>query len=138
MFVTRSFLSQLPAPSSTTDTSSKSSASVIFLSSGAALIALPGGSAYSLSKLADLRLASFVAVERPDVHSVAIHPGIVPTDMATDFFKPYAVDTPELAGGVVNWATNAESGFLAGRYISVNVSFPFTSYLPSRASCCYT
>ena len=117
MLVTRSFLSQL-----TTEQKERGGASVINISSGAGLVTLPGSSAYSITKLADLRLTSFLAAESPHVHALAVHPGIVATDMGIDatFFAPYAKDTVELAGSVVNWAVSQEARFLNGRYISVS------------------
>ena len=54
----------------------------------AAIVNLPavyppchGGSAYITSKLAQIRLLEHVAAECPDVFTVAIHPGIVATDL---------------------------------------------------------
>ena len=113
MFVTRSFLSQVKADAK---------ASVIFLTSGAGFIALPGESAYSLTKLIDMRFAAFVAVENPNVRSVAIHPGIVATDMANAnaMFAPYAHDKKELSAGLINWSTSDEAAFMNGRYMSAN------------------
>ena len=118
MLVTRSFLSQLSASQKQTP----GAASIISISSGAGLATLPGGSAYSISKLADLRLINFLTAENPNIHAVAVHPGVVPTDMANnnDFFAPYAKDTKELAGAAVNWALSEEAGFLQGRYVSVS------------------
>ncbi len=109
--VTRSFLSQIK---------SDQSPSVIYLSSGAGLVTIPGSSAYSITKLVDLRLAAFTAAENPDIFVAALHPGIVPTQMTSGFFSPYAKDTPILAGAAVNWLTSEEAGFLRGRYISCN------------------
>ncbi len=118
MLVTRSFLSQLSAEQK----NKKRGASIINISSGAAFATLPGSSAYSISKLAGLRLTTFLAAENPHVHTVAVHPGIVATDMGAnnDFFAPYAKDTVELAGNVVNWTLSTDADFLNGRYVSVS------------------
>lgn len=93
---------------------------IIFLSSGLGLITVPGSSGYSIAKIADLQLASYTAAENPNVTAIAFHPGIVLTDMATDFWKPYALDTPELAGAVSVWLSTPEARFLNGRYMATN------------------
>ena len=58
------------------------------LTSAAAVMVFPGTSAYSLSKLASTQMLAFVAAENPNVTAVAMHPGIVMTDMTLDFFVP--------------------------------------------------
>ena len=93
---------------------------VIVLSSGAGLVVVPGSSAYSITKLVDLRLAEYTAAENPNVTAMAFHPGIVDTEMATAFWKPFAKDTPELAGAVIVWLASEEGKFMNGRYMSTN------------------
>ena len=51
---------------------------------------------------------------------MAFHPGIVNTEMATDFWKPYAKDTPELAGAVAVWLSTPAAKFMTGRYTTTN------------------
>jgi NAD(P)-dependent dehydrogenase (short-subunit alcohol dehydrogenase family) len=111
VLVTRDFLSQLKPGQP---------AHIVYLTSGAGLATLPGGSAYGITKLADIRLAAYVAAEHPHVRVTALHPGIVHTEMASEFFVPYAKDTPALPGSVVNWLTSEEAAFLRGRYITAN------------------
>jgi NAD(P)-dependent dehydrogenase (short-subunit alcohol dehydrogenase family) len=79
-------------------------------------------SAYGISKLAVLQLMTYVAVENPNVVAVALHPGIVATDMLLEMFKPFAHDTPALVGGAAVWlASFMESrDFLSGRYVAAN------------------
>jgi NAD(P)-dependent dehydrogenase (short-subunit alcohol dehydrogenase family) len=93
---------------------------IIFLSSGLGLMTLPGSSGYSITKLSDLQLASYAAAENDNVTAVAIHPGIVLTDMASDFWKQYAKDTPELAGAVCVWLSTPAATFLSGRFTTAN------------------
>lgn len=81
---------------------------------------LPGSSGYSLTKLSDLQLASYAAAENENVTAVAFHPGIVLTDMANDFWKPYALDTAELAGAMCVWLSTPAARFLDGRYTTTN------------------
>jgi len=66
--------------------SRKSGARIVGVSAG--IVNLPavypfcqGASAYITSKLAQIRLLEHVAAECPDVFVVAIHPGIVATDL---------------------------------------------------------
>ena len=44
-------------------------------------VVMPGGSSYSASKAAVVRLMDFVAVENPSVRVVNLHPGVVATEM---------------------------------------------------------
>lgn len=79
-------------------------------------------SSYSLSKLVNLQIQVFVAAEISNVTAVAIHPGIVMTDMAMDMFVPFAKDTPELIGGLGVWLATDQAAFLDGKYIGSNWS----------------
>ncbi|KAH7370582.1 putative oxidoreductase ucpA, partial [Rhexocercosporidium sp. MPI-PUGE-AT-0058] len=96
--------------------------SIVTLSTTAAVMVFPGMSSYSLSKLASMQLQAFIAAENPNVTAVALHPGIVMTDMTLDYFMPYAKDTPELVGGVGVWLATEKAAFLNGRYIESNWS----------------
>jgi NAD(P)-dependent dehydrogenase (short-subunit alcohol dehydrogenase family) len=100
----------------------KKDAHIVYLSSGAGLMVIPGNSAYSITKLADLQIAAYASAENPNVKVVAYHPGIVKTDMVTDGFEPFAKDSPELTGAVVNWLASEQAEFLNGRYTTANVS----------------
>jgi NADP-dependent 3-hydroxy acid dehydrogenase YdfG len=53
------------------------SATLIYLSSGAGLVIVPGSSAYGITKLADLQLAAFASAENSNVTAIAFHSGIV-------------------------------------------------------------
>lgn len=86
----------------------------------------PGSSAYSLSKLVNLQMAAYVASEsqlstaKKNVTSVALHPGIVRTDMTLDSFKKFSLDTPELVGGVAVWLATDKARFMNGRVMNSN------------------
>jgi NAD(P)-dependent dehydrogenase (short-subunit alcohol dehydrogenase family) len=97
-------------------------AHLLYASSGAAFAIIPGSSAYNITKLVDLQLASFAAAENPNLTAIAFHPGIVLTDMVdgAPFFKHFAKDTPQLAGAAVNWLASENAKFLTGRYITAN------------------
>jgi NAD(P)-dependent dehydrogenase (short-subunit alcohol dehydrogenase family) len=113
--MTQSFLKQLPAPDAP--------ARIVTLTTGAAYEVFPALSAYGISKLAAFELMTYVAAENPNVVAVALHPGVVNTEMTTDSFKKFALDTPELVGGVGVWLASWEGvdvGFLSGRFVSAN------------------
>lgn len=113
--MTQSFLKQLPSPSTP--------ARIITLTTGAAYEVFPSLSAYGISKLAVLELMTYVAAENPNVFAVALHPGIVDTEMTLATFRRFALDTPDLVGGVGVWLAGWEGvdrSFLGGRFVSVN------------------
>ena len=96
---------------------------IISLSSGHVTTNLPGGnSGYGVSKLAAAYLQSYVAVEYPNVAAVSMAPGMVASDMTKDNFRRFALDTPELSGGVAVWLATDAATFLSGKYIDVNWS----------------
>lgn len=95
---------------------------VINLTTGAAHSVFPNLSAYSLSKLVALQLVSFITAENPNVNAIALHPGMVPTDMMIETFRKFAHDTPELVGGVGVWLATEDAAFLTGRYVAANWS----------------
>jgi NAD(P)-dependent dehydrogenase (short-subunit alcohol dehydrogenase family) len=113
--MTQSFLKQLPTP----DTPAR----IVTLTTSAAYQIFPALSAYGTSKLAAFELMTYVAAENPNVVAVALHPGVVNTEMTIDSFKRFALDTPELVGGVGVWLARWEGAdieFLSGRYVSAN------------------
>jgi hypothetical protein len=44
------------------------------------------------------------------------------TNSVTDAFKRFALDTPELVGGIGVWLATDKARFLSGRFISANWS----------------
>ncbi|KAK9490685.1 hypothetical protein V1508DRAFT_255054 [Lipomyces doorenjongii] len=95
---------------------------IVGVTSGGALMVIPGVSAYSIAKLANVQLSTYISAENPNVTAVAFHPGIVMTDMMTESFEPFAKDTPALAGGVVVWLSTDAASFMDGRYMTTNWS----------------
>ncbi|KAF1847866.1 NAD(P)-binding protein [Cucurbitaria berberidis CBS 394.84] len=113
--MTQSFLKQLPSP--------ETPARIVTLTTGAAYEVFPTFSAYGMSKLAVFELMTYVAVENPNVVAVALHPGMVDTEMMKDMFKKFALDTPELVGGVGVWLAawdGLDRAFLSGRFVTSN------------------
>ncbi|KAF2629210.1 NAD(P)-binding protein [Macroventuria anomochaeta] len=112
---TQQFLKLLPSP--------ETPAKIITLTTGAAYQVFPGLSAYGLSKLAVLELMAYVAIENPNVVATALHPGVVMTDMVKDMFRKFALDKPELVGGIGVWLAGWEGpdrSFLSGRFVASN------------------
>lgn len=98
-------------------------ARIITLTTGAAYLVFPTMSAYGISKLAVLELMAYVAAENPNVVATALHPGVVNTEMTKDVFKRFALDTPELVGGIGVWLAGwegADRSFLSGRFVASN------------------
>lgn len=60
--------------------------SIVTMSTGLAYMAPPGLSAYSISKMATIRLSEYVSIEYPNVAAISLQPGIVKTDMVTGEF----------------------------------------------------
>lgn len=56
---------------------------IVTMSTAIAYMVAPGKSAYSISKMANVRLAEYVAAEYPNVCSISLQPGVVKTDMVT-------------------------------------------------------
>ena len=66
---------------------------------------------------------AYVAAENPNVVATALHPGIVGTEMVKEYFKRFALDTPELVGGIGVWLAGWEGpdrSFLSGRFVAAN------------------
>jgi len=116
---------------------------VIAISSGAALINIPGMSAYSTSKAALNRAIGCLQLEldaegKSGVHLYAVHPGGVKTQMALDFsnihedmekmtpgitdqikgFMHRLVNPPELCGQTCVYLATGKAKELRGRYIN--------------------
>ncbi|TVY18084.1 Short chain dehydrogenase [Lachnellula arida] len=96
--------------------------SIINMTSGMAVLTVHGMSSYSLSKLAALQLQAYVALENPNMIVIALHPGIVMTEMTAGAFEPFAKCTPELVEGLGVWLSTGKAAFLNGRYVSSNWS----------------
>lgn len=108
------------------------------MSSAAASFSLPGMSAYSISKLVEIRLAEFLhagkllslphriqpelmsGIEHSTVRTFAVHPGLVPTDMVVGAFAAQTIDPPELSGGLSLYLSTLRADFLRGKFVSVN------------------
>ncbi|EXJ89422.1 hypothetical protein A1O3_02489 [Capronia epimyces CBS 606.96] len=74
---------------------------------------------YCISKLAVVQLCKQM-VEIPNLVTVALHPGMVMTDIVPEFMSRFARDTPELVGGTAVWLATDRARFMDGRYMSAN------------------
>jgi NAD(P)-dependent dehydrogenase (short-subunit alcohol dehydrogenase family) len=97
---------------------------VVNLSSVAAHLRSPGGSAYQTSKLAVLRFSEFLGVDHgPDgVLAFAVHPGGALTDMGKrlpEQTQKTMTEAPELCADMLVFLTEKRREWLAARYISL-------------------
>jgi len=106
------FIRSLPSPE-------KTPATIINVVSGAWYI-LPQSSGYFISKLAAIQLTTYFAARYPNITAVAVHPGLVATDMMEESFKHFNLDEPALPGGVMVWLATEKARFLSGRVVSAN------------------
>ncbi|KAI9168045.1 Short chain dehydrogenase citE [Paramyrothecium foliicola] len=96
---------------------------IVNLSSIAAHLTSPGGSAYQTSKLALQRFTQFLDVEHGDdgILTFGIHPGGVLTDMGkrlASLREAAVTETPKLAADTIVFLTEKRIEWLAARYIS--------------------
>ncbi|KAL3483883.1 hypothetical protein BJX62DRAFT_249073 [Aspergillus germanicus] len=117
LIATKAFLRKVgTAPSAPT--------TIINLTSGASIGSIPRLSSYSMSKMANTKLAQFLQVEHPTITCVCIDPGVVETSWtdkeALSFLLPLGRDTFELVGAVGVWVASGDKSFLSGRYLSIN------------------
>ena len=98
---------------------------VLSLNTGAALnYPVPSSTSYASSKAALARFNELLAVDVPESEArfVALHPGVVKTDMYDRSPGAHLAPVTEakLTGDWVVWAASREADFLAGRFAWVN------------------
>ncbi|GAW21831.1 hypothetical protein ANO14919_113560 [Xylariales sp. No.14919] len=108
--VTHAFINQLPAH----DTP----ATIVNLTTGAAWKGNPMAPGYSVSKLVAQQLVPAIAPVHPNITAVALHPGLLDTDMLPQAMRRFDRETPELVGGVAVWLSHPHAHFLSGRVIA--------------------
>lgn len=96
---------------------------IVNVSSLAAHLLSPGGSAYQTSKLALLRFTEFLDVDHGSdgILTFAIHPGGVMTDMGKRLPKERhaaLTETPKLCADTLVYLTEKRREWLAARYVS--------------------
>ncbi|KAF2878260.1 hypothetical protein BDV95DRAFT_533525 [Massariosphaeria phaeospora] len=111
------YIATFPPPSDT----SQSTNTIILISSGAALVTMPGESSYSLAKRSVSSMPAFLDGEYPSLRTFALHPGMVYTsEKLPAWFKTIALDTPELAAGTTLYLATERADFLRGGHVQVN------------------
>ncbi|KAI1345444.1 hypothetical protein F5Y01DRAFT_300514 [Xylaria sp. FL0043] len=108
--VTRSFIGQLPT--------SQTPATIINLTTGAAWKGSPMMPGYSISKLVAQQQIPCIAAVYPNITAVALHPGLLDTDMLPQNMRHFDRETPELVGGVAVWLSHSHANFLSGKVIA--------------------
>ncbi|PVF94817.1 NAD(P)-binding protein [Serendipita vermifera] len=78
---------------------------------------IPNVTSYLLSKLPPVKLVQILNAEYENIRAFAFIPGLVPTDMILDAFKPYAIDTAPLSGALSVWLSSPQADFLSGRVV---------------------
>jgi NAD(P)-dependent dehydrogenase (short-subunit alcohol dehydrogenase family) len=97
-------------------------ATIINVSSAGGISIIPNTSNYSLSKLVQIQMQRFVAVENPNITAISLHPGTILTGITKPQFVKFSQDTFALAGGVAVWLATEQAKFMNGRYMGVNWS----------------
>ena len=92
---------------------------IINISSSAAWNEPEPGVGYCMSKLAVVKLGQQMTA-RPNLVTVALHPGTVKTAIMPYYMEKFAQDTPELVGGTAVWLASEQARFMNGRYMSAN------------------
>ncbi|KAL1875089.1 hypothetical protein Plec18167_005759 [Paecilomyces lecythidis] len=110
--VTQQFIKSLPSPSTP--------ATIVNIVTSGAWLVVPFVSGYSISKLGQLQLTTYLAATYPNLTAIAIHPGMLDTDMMHPAFKRFDQNTPELLGGITVWACSKDAHFLTGKAIAAN------------------
>ncbi|KAI1752575.1 hypothetical protein F4782DRAFT_124793 [Xylaria castorea] len=108
--VTRSFINQLPTP--------ETRATIINLTTGASWKGNPMMPGYSVSKLVAQQQIPSIAAVYPNITAVALHPGLLDTDMLPQSMRQFDRETPELVGGLAVWLSHPHAQFLSGRAIA--------------------
>ncbi|KAK0110151.1 hypothetical protein ONS95_002803 [Cadophora gregata] len=111
--MTHHFINYQPNPK-------ESTATVINVCSGRAGFTTAAGSAYNISKLAQQRFTEHLQIELPNLRVFTTMPGIVPTAMQQEAFRPFAKDHADLTGMQALYLVQPRADFLKGSMVCVN------------------
>ncbi|MCJ1247044.1 hypothetical protein MMC30_004255 [Trapelia coarctata] len=107
-------------------TANPTHAAILGVTTGASCLPpamLPGLSAYISSKLAQVKLLEFLAVENPNIFVASLHPGMVDTDMfrkSGGQAEVMPMDKVQLPAHFLVWLASPEAAFLKGRLLWAN------------------
>ncbi|KAK5162812.1 uncharacterized protein LTR77_011184 [Saxophila tyrrhenica] len=93
---------------------------IINLSTSGAPAVFPGMSAYTLAKLVGLQMTAYIAAEYANTTAVALHPGVVRTDMVVPSFVRFAKDSPDLVGSTAVYLCSEQARWLSGCFVNAN------------------
>jgi NAD(P)-dependent dehydrogenase (short-subunit alcohol dehydrogenase family) len=81
----------------------KSGGKLVVMSSSSVLLPLPRAEAYGASKAAVTYLAQTLAITRPDIDVIAVHPGFVTTPLTAknDFPMPFEMSSSDAASRII-------------------------------------
>lgn len=91
----------------------------ITLTSGIAGLTIPGGSSYSIAKLALVRLMEYLDLESPNLKAFCLDPGVVRGIAKLPAFQPFAHDTTDLLGAFQIWLASGKADGCRGGYVHV-------------------
>jgi hypothetical protein len=97
-------------------------ATIINVSSAGGISIMPHTSNYSLSKLVQIQMQRFVAVENPNITAISLHPGTILTGITKPQFVKFSKDSFALAEGVATLLATEQAKSMNGRYMGVNCS----------------
>ncbi|KAA1472423.1 NAD-P-binding protein [Dentipellis sp. KUC8613] len=95
---------------------------LVVMSSVAAQMLWPKGSAYGISKHALGRFVEFCALEHPEMKTFSVHPGGIKTQtsMLNPELEYNMLDTVQLPAATTLHMTSGKCDWLSGRYVSAN------------------
>ncbi len=77
-------------------------------------------SGYALSKLAATQFTTYIGTAYPNITAIALHPGILETDMLHPSYARFDLNSTELIGGLAVWLSGERARFLSGRVMNAN------------------
>lgn len=112
------------------------SGTIIFLGTLGVSLTVPGMSSYSASKMALLKLAEFLAAEKPHLRVFTVHPGIVGVTetgrgAVVDALTPFAKDKGIQTGGLSLYLARQKADYLRGCFISANCEYFLVFAIPA-------
>lgn len=93
---------------------------VVFITSGAGGMIIPGLSAYSIVKYSGDRFTEYLDAEYPHLRAFSLSPGIPLTGLTGDEFKPFAKDHVDMPGMMCLYLSQQRADYLRGSWVGIN------------------